>query len=177
MIKVSSVMPYFIMIACPLVIYYFLLQEQSSPSIKITTQTTSQSILNQAIKNKQKVRTKMAHTRKQGDFSEQFFQELNARMPADHHDLLQQLLALEPFHQSAILSLKDKTLSWLSNLTVDQRSDVLHILQQRPSGQWQENLESLQQLPEDELRTVLSQQRLARNIPKESLDQRPFDRL
>ena len=177
MIKVSSVIPCFIMITCPLVLYYFLLQERSVTYTQTTIQSTSQIILAQAIKTKKNVRTKIAKASKQGDFSDQFFQELNARMPSDHHDLLQQLLTLEPFHKSAILSIKDETLSWLGNLTVDQRSDVLHVLQQRPSGQWQENLESLQKLPEDELQSVLSQQRLAKNIPKESLDQRPFDRL
>lgn len=178
MIKLSSAIPYFIMIVCPLIIYYFLLQEQSAPSYKTNSKYASESVLPKALKTKGKIKIKnLAKSGKQADFSEQFFQELSSKVSEDHQDLLQQLLILEPFHQSAILNLKDETLSWLSNLNTDQRTDVLQILQQRPSGEWQENLESLQKLPTEELETILSQQRLARKAPKESLDQRPFDTL
>jgi hypothetical protein len=177
MIKLSSAIPCFIMIICPLVLYYFLLQEQSTPPRQTTTQSIPHSILTQAIKHKKKIITKIAKASKQGDFSDQFFQDLSSKMSEGNHDLLRQLLALDPLHQSAILSLKDDTLSWLSKLTMDQRSDVLHILHRRPSGEWQENLESLQRLPEDEFRTVLSHQHLAQKIPKEMIDQSPFGAL
>lgn len=178
MMKLRTAIPYFIMSFCPLIIYYFLLQEQAAQSYQSTSLIMSQSSLTQAIKIKNKAKIKnLNKASRPRDLSEKLFQELMEKTSENPQDLLQQLLVLEPFHQAALLTLKDETLSWLSNLKADQRSDVLHILQQRPSAEWQENLDNLQKLPMEELQTVLSQRRLAQKAPKESLDQRPFDTL
>lgn len=178
MSTLRKAVPYFIMIVCPLVIYYFLLQVQALHTHQSNTVTFSQNSLNRIIKikNKTKIKNLMKSSR-QGDFSDEFFQKLLTKTSEENPDFLQQLLILEPFHKSAILSLKNETLSWLSNLDEVQRSDVLHILQQKPSREWQDDLNTLQKLPMEELRTVLSQRRLIQKAPKESLDQRPFDRL
>ena len=178
MIKLRKAIPYFIMIVCPLVIYYFLLQVQTLHSYQRNTVTFSQNSLNRIMKVKNKAKIKnLGKSVRQGDFSDEFFQKLLAKTSEENPDFLQQLLVLEPFHQSAILSLKNETLSWLSNLDEVQRSDVLHILKQKPSREWQDDLNTLQKLPMEELRTFLSQRRLTQKVPKESLDQRPFDRL
>jgi hypothetical protein len=178
MIKLRKAIPYFIMIVCPLVIYYFLLQVHALNTHQSNATTFSQNSLGHIlkIKNKSKIKN-LAKSSRQGDFSDEFFQKLMTKTSEENPDFLHQLLVLEPFHKSAILSLENDTLSWLSNLEAPQRSDVLHILQQKPSREWQENLKTLQKLPPEELRTVLSQHRLTQKAPKESLDQRPFDRL
>jgi len=82
-------------------------------------------------------------------------QKLGDPLSTDDVKKLMQKMAVRQYKQKSLSFLTDTTVDWIASLAPENSYSVLKLLRALPVEVWQENIATLQQMPEEDLRQHL----------------------